>query len=137
MQRPAHYKTKSGNAIISYLETVKDSYVTAAQIVRHLQAELGAVSRPTVYRQLEKMVSEGMVRKYFFDGSSVACFQYVDPNGQEQDLYHLKCEVCNNVFDFECDEVTDISRHISQAHAFQVNDSKTVFYGKCEMCMHK
>lgn len=134
MQRPAHYNTKNGQMIISYLMSVKDTFVTASQIVGHLQQKYGGISRPTVYRQLEKLVSEGKVRKHNFDGSSVTCFQYIDTGEDEHDTCHMKCEVCDGIFNLECDEVTHITRHISEAHAFEVNSRKTVFYGKCELC---
>ena len=137
MQRPARYNTKNGKKIISYLASVKDTFVTAAQIAEHLQKEQDAVSRPTVYRQLEKLVGEGKVRKYLFSDSSVSCFRYVDPGEYWQDFPHLKCEACGEIFNLECDEISYISRHISEAHAFQVNDSKTVFYGKCKLCLQE
>lgn len=136
MQRPSHYNTKNGKAIISYLASVKDSYVTAAQIAQQIRKEHGAISRPTVYRQLEKLVEEGKVRKFLFDGASMSSYQYIDSDEHEQSFPHLKCEVCNNLFNLDCDEVSHISHHISEAHAFQVNSSKTVFYGKCNVCMH-
>ena len=137
MQRPANYSTKHGKAILAYLASIKDTFVTAAQIAEHLQKEQSSISRPTIYRQLEKLANDGKVRKYLFSGSAVFYFQYIDPNEYEQDLYHLKCEYCNEVFNLKCDEVYHVSRHISEAHSFQVNDSKTVFYGKCKTCLQK
>jgi Fur family ferric uptake transcriptional regulator len=136
LRRPAHYNTKNGKAIISYLASVKDMFVTAAQIAGHLQKEQGAVSRPTIYRQLEKLVDEGKIRKFLFGGMS-SCFQYVDPDEFECEYYHLKCEVCEGIFDLKCDEVEHVSRHIFEDHAFQVDDKKTVFYGKCKTCLRK
>jgi len=135
--RPTHYNTKNGKAIISYLASVKDMYVTASQITEQLQKEQSNISRPTIYRQLDRLVNEGKVRKYLFSGSSVSCFQYVDPDEYAKNCYHLKCEVCDGVFNFECDEVSHVSRHISETHAFHVNDSKTVFYGRCSMCLEE
>ena len=137
MQRPANYNTKHGKAIIAYLASVKGTFVTAAQIAEHLQKEQGAISRPTIYRQLEKLANEGKVRKNLFSDSAIYHFQYIDQNEFEQDLYHLKCESCDEVFNLKCDEVYQVSRHISEAHAFQVDDSKTVFYGKCKTCLQK
>ena len=135
MNRPANYDTKHGKAILALLAVEKDTFVTAAQIIEHLKKEHGAISRPTVYRQLDKMVKEGKVRKYMFGGTAVANFRYVDPDESGRDLYHLKCEVCDGVFNLKCDEVDHVSQHILEAHTFQVDDSKTVFYGKCKTCL--
>jgi len=137
LYRPANYNTKHRQAILAYLASVKDTFVTAAQIREHVQKEYVGISRPTVYRQLERLVSEGKVRKFLFNGNSGSCFQYIDPVEYEQDCYHLKCEICNEVFDLKCNEVDQVSRHILKDHAFQVNDSKTVFYGTCKTCLQE
>ena len=135
MQRPASYNTKHGKAILAYLSVKKDMLVTAAQIEEHLQKEQDAISRPTVYRQLERLVNEGKIRKILFSGTSGSRFQYIDPSEFEREYYHLKCEICDEVYELKCDEVDHVSRHISENHAFQVNDSRTVFYGKCQTCL--
>jgi Fur family ferric uptake transcriptional regulator len=112
-------------------------FVTAAQIADYLNNKQFSVSRPTVYRQLKKLEKEGKIRKYLFDGTSVSSFQYYAPDEYRQDFYHLKCEICDGIFNLKCDEVDHVSRHIYESHAFQVNDSKTVFYGKCKMCLQE
>ena len=134
MQRPANYKTKQGEAIIAYLASQRNNFVTAAQIANHLKEQEIAISRPTVYRQLDKLEREGKVRKYIFGDAAVSSFQYIDPENYHQDLYHLKCEICDGIFDLHCDEVDNFSRHIFESHAFQVNGGRTVFYGKCKLC---
>ena len=135
MQRPINYSTRQGEAVLAYLESAKDTFVTVAQIEDYLKKEQVAISRPTIYRRLEKLVSEGKVSKYSLGGVSVTSFRYNDPSRYRQDTCHLKCEMCNTIFDLKCDEVEHISRHISEKHAFQVNDRNIVFYGKCETCL--
>ena len=137
MQRPVNYNTKQGEAILAYLISVKGIFVTAAQIAEQLNNDNVAISRPTVYRQLEKLIKDGRVQKYSFDGAYFSHFQYVDSDEMSKDLYHLKCEICDGVYELQCDEVDSISRHIYENHAFQVNDRKIVFYGKCELCLQK
>ena len=135
MQRPANYTTKHGKALLSYLASVSDTFVTAAQIAAQLQKQQIEISRPTVYRQLEKLVAAGQVRKYLFADSSVAVFQYAAQNDSAQSGCHLKCEVCEGVFNLQCNEIDHISQHILESHAFQVNDRQTVFYGRCKTCI--
>jgi len=137
MQRPDKYVTKQGEAVLAYIASVKDTFVTAAQITNYLKKEQVDISRPTVYRQLEKLVGEGKIRKYLFGDSTVASYKYINPNEQRQDLYQLKCETCDGVFDLKCDEVDHVSQHIYESHSFRVNDSKTVFYGKCKECQRE
>ena len=137
MRRPSNYTTKQGEAVLAYLASEKDNFITAAQIADYLQQQQVIISRPTVYRQLDRLVRQGMIRKYSFDGTAVTSFQYIDADDCANEAYHLKCEICERVINLECDEVNHVTQHILQAHAFQVNDSKTVFYGKCETCQKK
>jgi len=116
--------------------SVRD-FVTVPQIEDYLKSNRISISRPTIYRQLENLVSLGRVSKYSLGGAPVTSFRYNDPDGNRQDACHLKCESCDTIFELECDEVENISRHISKSHAFQVNDRKIVFYGKCESCSQK
>ncbi|MDR1131146.1 MAG: transcriptional repressor [Oscillospiraceae bacterium] len=136
-RHPANYNTKQSEAVLACLAKHKDEYITAAQIGEHFQKSGDPVSRTTIYRQLERLVQEGRARKYTFDGTQGACFRYAEQPENEQDFYHLKCEGCGGIFHLKCDEVDHVSRHIFETHAFQVNDSKTVFYGKCNMCLPK
>jgi Fur family ferric uptake transcriptional regulator len=122
--------------VLAYLAYKKGEYVTATQIEEHFHDGVNAVSRTTIYRQLERLVQEGKLRKYTFDGDSGACFAYVDLRENASDLYHLKCEACGEIFDLQCGEIDHVSRHIFENHAFHVNDSKTVFYGTCKKCLH-
>ena len=135
MQRPVNYNTKQGEAVLAYLASVKEMFVTAAQVEEYLQKERIAISRPTVYRQLEKLAKSGRARKHLFDGASVFSFQFVDMDNDEQGFYHLKCEVCEEMVDLKCEEVDHVSQHVLEDHAFQINESKTVFYGKCKNCL--
>lgn len=137
MRRPSTYKTRHGDIILEYFTARQNELITAAQIETYLQQNQVAISRPTVYRQLEKLAREGKLRKLTFGGASAACFQYITPSDATQNCYHLKCEVCDEVFKLRCSEVDHIANHIMQDHAFEVNGGKTVFYGKCKLCLHK
>ena len=134
MTRPPNYATRQGEAIISYLSEMQNNYMTAAQIFGHLRNGRQNISRPTVYRQLEKLVREGWVRKFLFDGASVASYMYVGAGGDAGGFYNLKCEVCDEMIRLECAEIGIVSKHILDEHSFMVNGGKTVFYGKCKSC---
>ena len=121
--------------MLAYLAMHNGEYVTAAQVVGHFRSNGDLVSRTTIYRQLEKLVREGIAQKYSFDGISGTCFQYNGKSQSKQDTCHLKCEGCGEIMNLECEEVEHISQHILDAHAFLVNDGKTVFYGKCSACL--
>ncbi len=136
-KRPENYNTRQGEAILDYLASHKNGYVTAVQIEEYFKSNGSTVSRATIYRRLERLVKEGTVYKYTFNGATGACYQYKDKPEEKPGCCHLKCEVCGGILNLKCGEVDHISRHILENHAFQVNDSKTVFYGKCDICLQK
>ena len=68
----AQYKTKQMTEILTYLKSVQGQHVTVNDIRRHFQEQGIAVGTTTVYRQLDKMVKEGIVAKYVVDEKSSA-----------------------------------------------------------------
>ena len=95
-----------------------------------------SVGTTTIYRNLEKMVEEGIVAKYTVDGTSSACFEYL---GDEEHVhagacYHCKCEKCGKLIHLQCDEVENLRKHMMEHHSFEMNPVRTVFYGICSDC---
>jgi Fur family ferric uptake transcriptional regulator len=131
-KRPSVYTTRQGEAILSFLSSCQGAHVTAAQVAEYFNAISEPIGRTTVYRRLEKLVAEGKARKYIIDESNAACYQYVEE--PQRDRYHLKCEVCGEVFHLLCDLLDGLGEHIYEEHGFRVNELKTVFYGVCANC---
>jgi len=136
MKRPASYNTKQREAILSHIASLGGSHVTASQIVEHFEDEAISIGRTTVYRHLAKLTESGKIRRYTIDGISGACFQYINHNEDCQVHLHLKCENCGKLLHLSCTMLSEIQKHMSDQHAFQINPVKTVLYGKCESCFH-
>ena len=130
----AAYKTRQGEKLLSYLSDNAGKHFTAADICEHFRADRQGIGMTTVYRQLEKLVSDGKVKKYQFEEGSPACFEYVggEPGGSA--CYHLKCECCGALIHLECREITGLEQHITEHHGFLIDPRRTVFYGICENC---
>lgn len=128
------YKTKQSQEILSCLQHHGGSHVNVPEILKYLEDRGSSVGIATVYRHLEKMEKEGIVRKYILDGKNGACFQYVGEDRHCHQHYHLKCEQCGELIHLQCDALDSIEAHILEDHGFSVNPLKTVFYGICEKC---
>ena len=137
MKRPSKYNTKQGEAILSYLASLGGEHVTAAQIAAHFGAEDSSVGLTTVYRHLEKLTKNGKVRKYTMDDSSAACYQFAREEEGRDERFHLKCEICGALTHLQCGTLEQITAHVHAIHSFQINPSKTVFYGTCPNCSFK
>ena len=130
------YRTRQREEILTYLKTVPGKHVTAADVRNHFQAQSVSVGQTTIYRQLEKLVGEGLLKKYFIDEHSSACFEYVDPESHGSGAcYHCKCEKCGRLIHMDCHEITELQQHLAEHHHFLIDPLRTVFYGVCESCL--
>ncbi|MDD3168466.1 MAG: Fur family transcriptional regulator [Eubacteriales bacterium] len=137
MAASTSYKTKQRDQIMDCLLKNKDRHITADEIIRTLNAEKTEVGKTTVYRYLDKLVSQGIVRRYFIEGGKSACYQFMDQNNGCSRHYHLKCVDCGQLFHLECDYLGEMDSHIRDHHDFHVDHSKTVLYGQCGTCAGK
>ena len=131
------YKTRQRDSILRYMTEHKDHHVTVNMISDYLSQQGTPVGTATIYRHLEKLVEQGCVRKYTVDASTGACFQYVEPNTQCHEHYHLKCEKCGQLIHLKCHLAKELTEHIASSHGFTVDPLRTVFYGICRECAAK
>lgn len=131
------YKTKQKEIILDCLIKNEDIHLTASEIVANLRESGANIGASTVYRQLDKLVAGGLVRKYIIDENSPACYQYFNDNGQCKEHFHLKCTECGKLIHTDCALLKQISDHMRQSHGFAIDKSKTLLYGICGDCNKK
>ena len=137
MKRDSGYNTKQKEKLLDYLIKNKEKHTNVQEISAFLNAEGTPVGVATIYRQLDKLVDKGIVRKYAFDGKTCACYQYIDSERGCHNHFHLKCLSCGRLIHLDCDHLAEISDHIAKEHGFQIDSSQTVFYGICSDCSKK
>jgi Fur family ferric uptake transcriptional regulator len=133
-KRPANYHTRQGQSILDYMKSLEGVHVTVNQVVRHFEDTEEAVGQTTVYRHLEKLAADGMIRKYILHDGKSACYQYINGEKNCREHFHLKCESCGALIHVDCDFLNEISRHLLHRHHFKIDLLKTVFYGTCNIC---
>ena len=136
MNSTTSYKTRQKDQVLECLIINKDRHITADEIMDSLNRTNRKVGKATVYRHLDRLVSEGTVRKYFVDegkGSSYQ-YQYVDSADTCSHHYHLKCMDCGKLIHLDCKYLGEMDSHIKEKHDFYVDHIKTVLYGQCATC---
>ena len=127
--------TKKGQMILLCLKQNKQNHMTAEEVADALKNEHTAVSAATIYRQLDKLVSAGLVRKYVSSPEEPACFQFIDDSSTAcATHFHLKCTSCGKLFHVTCPYLDSLETHILSHHGFAVDNTRTVLYGICENC---
>ena len=139
MSSKSQYKTKQGDELLTFLETVSGQHVTVAEICAYFREKGKAIGTTTVYRHLERLVKDGYVKKYVIDGNSPACFEYIggEHHTDGEVCYHCKCEICGRLIHLHCDELPQVEAHVKMHHGFTINPVRTIFYGVCEACTAK
>ena len=129
------YNTRQRNKLLEYMQTVPGEHFTAKDVCGYFQTCGTPIGVATVYRQLERMVEEGIVNKYIIDANSPACFEYVDrEHNCTEECFHCKCEKCGKLIHLHCEELVQIRSHLKEEHHFTLDPLRTVFYGLCEEC---
>ena len=128
------YNTAQRQAIIDCLSEA-GSHMTASA-VRTALAEGGRkVASATVYRQLEKLVLEGVVVKSQPIGEKSACFELLDKTAcVPERCYHMKCLSCGKLIHLNCEEIDSLCAHMLAKHGFRLDMLSTVLFGTCEAC---
>lgn len=137
MPRKPGYCTKQKEQILDYLQSHPQQHVTAAALLHALTENGTPVGTATVYRQLERLETEGRVRRYTLDDRGSACWQYAGDaahTGACQSHFHLKCTACGKLIHLDCAHLHEIAAHVAQDHGFSIDPVRTVFYGVCEAC---
>ena len=134
-ERSSTYKTKQRDLILEELKKHGSRHLTVEDVMFLLHNSGRDVGKSTVYRYLEKLAQEGIVKKYTVDGERSVCYQYLHSHKTCSNHYHLKCEKCGKLIHMECETVDRLSEHIFEHHNFHLNAAKCVFYGLCENCI--
>ncbi len=126
------YNTKQSKLVSDFLEKNPHTHFSAEDVYFSLISNGEKIGRTTVYRQLDKLVYEKKVRKFYLGDNDACCYQLESENCHNH--YHLKCSSCGTLIHMECDFLDKLSSHIFKDHKFTLDGAKTVLYGTCENC---
>lgn len=127
------YRTRAQEELLTFLKAAPGRHYTAAEIKKHFAGQENPIGTATIYRQLERFVQEGSVRKYIAEPGDSACYAYVEDRHCASH-FHCKCAVCGRLIHLDCEELREIQDHLLKEHGFAWDTGKTVFYGTCDQC---
>ena len=126
------YNTKQRQIVLGLIKEFDGEHVTAEALLSIINERKLDISRATLYRVLDLLVEEGLLKKIIVDNKTSACFQLCDHLDHHH--FHLICEKCGKLIHLDCEEVDELIEHISKEHDFDVNASRVVLYGICHDC---
>ena len=129
------YKTKQREIILNFLKTNTKNHVTIEDVSDHLKKQNEKVGQTTIYRYVNMLVQNGVVRKYITGAGQPACFQFVENTSSCSAHYHLKCNDCSEVIHADSPVFKNIENHLNSEHSFKIDTSKLLLYGTCNKCI--
>ena len=130
------YKSKHRDQILEVLREQEGRHLTAGQLLDRLREKGLTIGVATIYRQLDRLVEEGLVNKYMVDAVTGACYEFKGEHGGESAYVHGKCEKCGKVVHIERRSVEAAMQSLSgsEGSGFELDCTRTLFYGICGDC---
>lgn len=132
----AHYQTEQKRILLAYMKAHSEEAFTIEEWCEQLRTEpsLAAVpGKSTVYRIMQKLVEEGLVKRFVKGNSRRFLYQMVCGEHCGNHL-HMKCSVCGKLYHMEDEESEALLRQVMTRHHFQIDGGRTVLLGQCEGC---
>jgi len=128
------YSTRQRRHILDLLTASRAAHMTVEEIMSALKERGRPVGRTTIYRYLESLAAQGLVRKYQSSGGSSACFELLENRAACAEHFHFKCTACGQLFHLECHYLEDMADHLLSDHQLSIDSARTVLYGTCGPC---
>lgn len=139
MPQGVRYATRQRAAVLNCLKARAGEYLTAAEVAQAAKAAGAAIGLTTVYRTLENLRGEGLVRRFILDRATPAAYEYLeDPATSE---FHVRCSDCGKLFHLRCGEIARmeeaLSGHLLEEHGVELDLQSSVIQGRCSECRAK
>ena len=102
---------------------------TADDVHAAVGAELGAISRQTVYDALAALTDRGLFRRIQPAGSSARYENRVGDNH-----HHLVCRACGRMVDVDCAVGDTPCLTASDDAGYEIDEAEVVYWGRCPEC---
>ena len=131
------YKSKHRDQILEVLREQEGRHLTAGQLLDRLREKGLTIGVATIYRQLDRLVEEGLVNKYMVDAVTGACYEFKGDHAEVSSYVHGKCEKCGKVVHLSRRTVETVMKSLSggsEDGGFELDPMRTLFYGICGDC---
>ena len=118
---------------LAVLRAVSSSpHSTGDVIAESVRAEIGVISRQSVYNALGMLAEKGLIRRIQPSGSAAL---YEDRVGDNH--HHLICRTCGKTADVDCSVGKAPCLSASDNSGFQIDEAEVIYWGTCPECLAK
>jgi Fur family ferric uptake transcriptional regulator len=106
----------------------REGHRSADEIAALVRAANPGIGMATIYRTLKLLVESGLADEHRF-GSDATLYE---PSHSHHE--HMICLACDDILEFEDDELEALKARIAAAHGFKMIRHTLQFYGVCAAC---
>lgn len=105
-------------------------HVTADGVADAVRAEIGAISRQSVYDALAVLAAEGLLRRIQPAGSPARFEARVGDNH-----HHVICRACGRTADVDCAAGVAPCLTAGDSNGFVIDEAEVIYWGRCPQCV--
>jgi len=105
-------------------------HITADGVAEVVRAEIGTISRQSVYDALGLLAEKGLLRRIQPVGSPARFETRVGDNH-----HHLICRICGRVVDVDCAVGSAPCLTAADDQGFEIDEAEVAYWGRCPECV--
>ena len=129
-----HYHSKGIQVIEEFVQKNPEQIFCAAQIRDYLKQSGKKIDNATIYRSLDRMVSDKRLISFRPDDEDCVFYQYVEEHSECHEHFHVRCRKCGKVIHLEDPFAEAFIDEIEKKYGFKVCTEASSISGLCESC---
>lgn len=127
------YRTEQKTYLLAFLRSNSGRQLSIEEIAASMDSTL-APGKSTLYRLMNSLVEEGLVRRFARDHSRQFVYQLMD--GEQCNAhFHLQCVDCGRLVHLDQGATDELQSRILSQHQFLIDGGRTMLYGHCIHCV--
>lgn len=119
--------TTQRQVILQHLQCLK-THPTADELHACIRQVLPRISLATIYRNLEWLEKQGLIRKIEVGGKQKRF------DGNSSDHHHIRCLACGRIDDFELGAAHSLFKGLHEINGYKIVGHRLEFLGICPGC---
>ena len=109
------------------------SHLSAEELYLRLRSNHPNIGYATVYRTMKLLSASGIASERHFGDRQTR----YEPNINEEHHYHLICNSCGKIIEFEDHHIDKLLIKTAGEHRFTLSHQRLELYGMCPDCQHR
>ena len=129
--RASGFRMTSQRMAILHVLHHAGTHLSPTEIYQQAKQDLPGLTKPTVYRTLEFLAKNGLVR------SSHSHTGHMTYQIAGDDHHHIVCRICSSEIEVEHTLLASLYRKLEIASGYRRFDSHVTFFGICPKCQKR